>query len=74
MLDIKQKIEEINKKPEHIRVRFMYGAVFICMVFVIIIWFMSVKINFSSKQQKIQESTSIDDLLKEKVKNVNITE
>ena len=73
MFDIKQKIEEINRKPEHVRKKFMYAAVFVCMIFVIIIWIMSVKINLSSSNQnenkEIQEPTSIDALLKDKAQN-----
>lgn len=71
MVDIKQKIIEINKKPEHIRLKFMYAAVFFCMIFVIIVWAMSVKINFSSSNydsNKLQIPNSIDSLIKEKIK------
>ncbi len=76
MLDIKQKIEEINRKPEHIRKKFMYGAVFVCMVFVVVIWLMSMKINFSSSSynKETQEPTSIDNLIKNKVENKTISE
>lgn len=37
------KLEEIRKKPEHIRIRFVWAAVAISMAFVIIIWLFSFK-------------------------------
>ncbi len=71
MVSIKQKIAEINRKPEHVRLKFMYAAVFFCMIFVIIVWIMSVKINFSSSNDndsELQVPTSIESLIKEKIK------
>lgn len=48
MLDIEQKIEEIRQKPEHIRLRYTWGAVSVCMVAVMTIWFISMKVNFAN--------------------------
>jgi len=42
-MDINRKIEEIRQKPEHIRLRYIWGLVAISMLFVITIWVLSVK-------------------------------
>lgn len=43
---LERKIHDIRKQPEQVRVRYMWGAVAISMVFVTIIWLMSIRINF----------------------------
>jgi hypothetical protein len=40
-MDINKKIEEIRQKPEHIRLRYVWGGVAISMFFIIIIWIFS---------------------------------
>lgn len=47
-MGIKEKIEEIRQKPEHIRIRYVWALVAICMVFVIIIWVISLKAQNNS--------------------------
>ncbi len=42
-MSINDKLEEIRKKPEHIRLRYVWAMVAISMVFVILIWFFSLK-------------------------------
>ncbi len=42
-MDINRKIEEIRQKPEHIRLRYIWGLVAISMLFIITIWVLSVK-------------------------------
>lgn len=44
-MGIQNKLEEIRKRPEHIRLRYVWAMVAISMVFVIIIWFFSLKAN-----------------------------
>jgi hypothetical protein len=38
-----ERIETIRKKPEHIRLRYIWFFVFICMTVVMAIWFFSLK-------------------------------
>ncbi len=42
-MNINDKLEEIRKKPEHIRLRYVWAMVAISMFFIIIIWFFSLK-------------------------------
>ena len=37
------KLEEIRKKPEHIRLRYVWAMVTISMIFILAIWFFSLK-------------------------------
>lgn len=41
-MNIWDKIEEIRQKPEHIRMRYVWGMVAISMIFVISLWFLSI--------------------------------
>jgi Tfp pilus assembly protein PilN len=54
MLDINKKIEEIRRKPEHERMRYVWGSVAVCMVFVFLVWILSVKISLQKNAGKIQ--------------------
>ncbi|MFZ2192846.1 MAG: hypothetical protein WAV31_01260 [Candidatus Moraniibacteriota bacterium] len=40
-MNIERKIEEIRKKPEHIRIRYIYGLIAISMFFILLLWFFS---------------------------------
>lgn len=51
-MNINQKIEEIRQKPEHIKIRYVWGGVAISMLFIITIWILSMKTSF----QKIDSS------------------
>ncbi|EKE15645.1 MAG: hypothetical protein ACD_11C00116G0032 [uncultured bacterium] len=42
-MGIQNKLEEIRKKPTHIRERYVWVSVALCMTFVITIWFFSAK-------------------------------
>lgn len=37
------KVEEIRQKPEHEKIRYVWGMVAICMVLIIFVWFYSFK-------------------------------
>jgi Tfp pilus assembly protein PilO len=58
-MDINKKIEEIRRKPEHIRMRYVWVAVAITMLFVFIIWIFSLQETFKSSQP---EESSVSDL------------
>lgn len=45
-MSISDKIEEIRQKPEHIRLRYVWLFVGICMIFIIIVWIFSIKNMF----------------------------
>jgi hypothetical protein len=47
-MNIERKLEEIRQKPEHIRMRYVWGAVAVCMFLVILIWIFSFKNTFES--------------------------
>jgi hypothetical protein len=56
-MGIQNKIEEIRKKPEHIRLRYVWAMVAISMFFIIIIWFFSLK---ASQTQTAPVMSGID--------------
>lgn len=58
MLNIEQKIEEIRRKPEHVRLRYTWGAVSVCMVAVLTIWFVSIKVNFANFDDDVSSAVS----------------
>lgn len=49
-MSIGDKIEEIRKKPEHIRMRYVWFFVFLSMIFVIAIWLFSVKVALNERK------------------------
>lgn len=51
------KVEEIRKKPEHIRMRYVWFFVAVSMLFVIIIWIFSL---VTSQQNTRTDSTNSD--------------
>lgn len=59
-MDINRKIEEIRQKPEHVRLRYIWGLVAISMLFVITIWILSVK--ESAKSLNSDNSNNLPDI------------
>lgn len=47
-MGIVQSLEEIRKKPEHIRIRYIFGCVFVSMIFILFLWIASLKQNFEN--------------------------
>ena len=47
-MNINRKLEEIRQKPEHIRMRYVWGAVAVSMFLIILIWIFSFKNTFES--------------------------
>lgn len=45
---IESNIEEIRRKPENIRIRYVWACVAFSMVFILVIWFFSIGFGFSS--------------------------
>ncbi len=61
-MDLQSKIEEIRRKPEHIRRRYVIILVAICMVFVIIFWIFSLDINWRDSRSNQTEDNFINEL------------
>jgi hypothetical protein len=78
-MSLSDKIEEIKRKPEHIRIRYVWISVFISMFLIVIIWFFSIQARIDSTGEKDIKATgnlqeqfnklkdaapSVDDLMK----------
>jgi len=59
-MGISEKIEEIKKKPEHVRMMYVWGCVIVSMAVIMTIWGFSIKANSSASRMK--DSGSSDDL------------
>lgn len=55
-MNIGNKIEEIRSKPEHIRERYVWMAVAICMLLVAGLWIFSFKSLFTRKEESTQSA------------------
>lgn len=42
MKSLSDKIEEIRRQPEHIRIKYVWGGVAVSMFFIVVIWFFSI--------------------------------
>lgn len=62
-----EKIEEIRKKPEHIRLRYVWFFVIICMILIITLWFFSITTDIADLAEKNKEKRSSQQL--EDIKN-----
>ncbi len=75
MVDIFKKIDEIRKKPEHIRMRYVWTMVTIFAFLIFLIWMISLKSSLSNFDQKpVEESVvkkEIIENLKESGKALN---
>lgn len=57
-MSINRKLDEIRNKPEHIRVRYVWGIVAICMFFILVLWIFSVKDIFNNMNSQSESSGS----------------
>ncbi|MCD6149403.1 hypothetical protein J7J13_01280 [bacterium] len=57
-MDLNKKIDEIRSKPEHIRLRYVWGAVGICMTFVLVLWVFSVRETIKTMSNQVKSSGS----------------
>lgn len=65
-MGLERKLDEIRSKPEHIRMRYAWVGVVVCMVFVLMIWFFMIKTNFSnSSSDSIDTFSEIQDQFNE---------
>ena len=59
---IETKIRNIHKQPEHIRIRYMWASVAIAMTFVVVIWLMSIRINFNKVRMDEKAQSSVENI------------
>ncbi len=65
-MSLDKKLDEIRRKPEYIRKRYVWISVILCMIFVLIIWFFSLKTNFSNtNNENTQPFTDIQEQFNE---------
>jgi len=61
-MNIVKKIEEIRKKPEHIREKYVWVAVGICMVFIFAMWISSFRTIFKGNEM-VEKNVSIKNIV-----------
>lgn len=61
-MNLSEKIEEIKRQPEHIRLRYVWFFVAISMVAVVSIWIFSIKANVGHVSSEINNIRSSSDL------------
>ena len=58
-MNIQEKIEEIRRQPEHIRMRYVFGSVSVSMVLIGILWIFSLTTSFQDRSG--EENASFND-------------
>lgn len=62
-MNIQEKIAQVRLEPEHIRLRYVWGAVSISMLFILAIWIFSMGSLFQGKKDDLnQEDSSIPNI------------
>jgi uncharacterized membrane protein YvbJ len=69
-MDINKKIEEIRKKPEHIRMRYVWGGVAIVMILIFIIWLFSLQETFKSTKKETESFTDLREKIEDQKKSM----
>lgn len=62
-MSISEKIEEIRQKPEHIRLRYVWIGVTVSMIFILFIWFFSLKNSFQSIPEENEQISELKNQL-----------
>ena len=65
-MDFESKIEEIRQKQEHIRLRYVWALVTISMIFVLLIWFFSLKADRDNSRKKTEENNILMEISNQK--------
>ena len=68
-MNISEKIADIRRQPENIRLRYVWGCVAISMFFIVLIWVLSLTSLFQ-KNSNIDDKDSVTDL-KNQLQNIN---
>lgn len=48
-MNIQDKIDHIRRQPEHIRMRYVLGSVFVSMCFIGMLWIFSITVSFRNQ-------------------------
>lgn len=51
--DLWQKIEWIREQPEHVRMRYVAGCLFVSMIFIVGLWLLSLQESFQSIRRDV---------------------
>jgi hypothetical protein len=74
-MKITEKIEAIREKPEHIRIRYVWGCVMASMFVILIVWFFSIASMLKEKSGSSQgENSNIADIKQQLQEMQNQTE
>jgi len=76
-MSIYDKLEEIRKKPEHVRMRFVWAMVTLSMIFVLVIWAISMKADQKKDVEIMNAATSseiVNQFKEQKDSLKNVTE
>ena len=57
-MDLNEKIKEIRNKPEYVRIRYVWGAVGVCMFFILALWIFSIKDTIKTMGGQVKSSGS----------------
>lgn len=57
-MNIQDKIQEICAKPEHIRIRYVYGCVAVSMIVIFILWIFSIQVSFHDITDKANQESN----------------
>ena len=71
-MNLTEKIEQIRRQPQHIRLRWVWGSVIVSMLLIFVIWLLSITLMFKTSTQT--DSQSVDGLvsdLKTQINNSN---
>jgi hypothetical protein len=60
-MNLTEKIEQIRRQPQHIRLRWVWGSVIVSMLLIFVIWLLSITLMFKTSTQA--DSQSADGLV-----------
>lgn len=61
---ISEKIEAVRRKPASVRIRYVWGWVFISMIFVFLIWLLSISVTLKKQPANQPQPGGFDELKK----------
>jgi hypothetical protein len=59
-MNLSEKIEKIRKEPEHIRLRYIWLAVFISMFLIVMLWILSLQTFTTKEIRKNEQPMTLD--------------
>lgn len=58
-MKLEEKIENIRKQPDHIRLRWVWGSVLVSMLIIFIIWIFSINLMFKNGKNDLPQNTDV---------------